>query len=168
VIGMLPEEKLGIVILQNTFPTRFEYDLMLRVVDMSLGLPEAEWRSLGKPEPVSMPLEKYKPAPEERPIPRPEAQKYIGSYASDLFGGSEVRFEGDSLVLRFQGFPPAVLRAKGQNAFIADFGQDVSGMFGLLLGQRAWEEVKFIADDQGTVKEMNVDKFGVFKKTARK
>ena len=75
--------------------------------------------------------------------------------------------EGRS-VLRFQGFPPAVLRAKGQNAFIADFGQDVSGMFGLLLGQRAWEEVKFIADDQGTVKEMNVDKFGVFKKTARK
>jgi len=168
VIGVLPEEKMGIVILQNTFPTRFEYDLMLRVVDMALGLPEAEWRSLGKSEPVSMTLEKYKQGPEERPTPPAAAQKYVGFYSSDLFGESEVRLEGERMVLWFQGFPSAVLRAKGQKAFIADFGQGVSGMFGLLLGQRAWEEVKFIADEEGAIKEMEVDKFGVFKKVARK
>ena len=168
VIGMLPEEKLGIVILQNTFPTRFEYDLMLRIMDMTLGLPEAEWRSLGKPEPVSMALEKYKPGSDERPITRAAAQKYIGSYSSDLFGESEVRLEGNRIVLWFEGFPSAVLRAKGQNAFIADFGQGVSGMFGLILGQRTWQEVKFTVDDGGAIQEMNVDKFGVFKKVARK
>ncbi len=167
VIGLLPEEKLGIVILQNTFPTRFEYDLMLRVVDMTLGLPEAEWWSLEKPEPISMTLEKYKPGPEEKPITRAAAQKYVGSYSSDLFGESEVRLEGDRMILRFQGFPSAVLRAKGQNAFIADFGQAVSGMFGLLLGQRAWQEVNFIADAEGVVKEMEAGKFGVFRKAAR-
>jgi hypothetical protein len=41
-------------------------------------------------------------------------------------------------------------------------------MFGLLLGQRAWQEVKFIADEEGAIKEMDVDKFGVFKRVARK
>ncbi|MDH4197381.1 MAG: serine hydrolase [Candidatus Aminicenantes bacterium] len=164
VIGMLPEKKIGVVILQNTFPTRFEYDLMLRIMDMETGLPETEWRPLGEAQPISMAIKKYVPGPDDGPIDRAAFGKYLGSYSSDLFGECEVRFEGDRAVLRFGGFPSAELRARGENVFIADFGEGASGMFGLLLGQRTWEEVKFSLAEDGAVRDMTVDRFGVFKK----
>jgi hypothetical protein len=164
VIGMLPEKKIGVVILQNTFPTRFEYDLMLRIMDMESGLPEMEWRSFGEAQPISIAIKKYTPGPDDGPIDRRAFGKYVGFYSSDLFGECEVRFEGDRAVLRFGGFPSAQLRARGENVFIADFGEAASGMFGLLLGQRTWEEVKFSLAEDGSVRDMKVDRFGVFKK----
>lgn len=62
------------------------------------------------------------------------------------------------------GAVSAELRARGENTFIADFGARARGMFGLILGARTWEEVKFDLTESGAVKEMNVDRFGVFKK----
>ena len=164
VVGMLPEKKMGVVILQNTFPTRFEYDLMLRIMDMRLGLPPAEWRTLGEAQPLSLTLQKYAPRPDDRPIVRAAFGKYLGRYSSGLFGECEVRFEGDRAVLRFRAFPPAELRARGENAYVADFGPGARGMFGLILGQRTWEEVNFSLDKDGTVRDMTIDRFGVFKK----
>ena len=164
VIGMMPEKKLGVVILQNTFPTRFEYDLMLRIMDMELGLPETEWRSLGEARPISMTLQKYTPGPDDKSINRAAFGKYLGLYWSNLFGECEVRLEGEGAVLRFKAFPSAVLWTRGDNAFAADFGEGTSGMFGLILGQRVWEEVKFSLDENGAVKDMNVDRFGIFRK----
>ena len=164
VMGMLPDIKMGIVILQNTFPTRFEYDLMLRIMDMELGLPETAWRSLGEAQPVSMTLQKYAPGPDDKPIDRAATGKYLGLYSSDLFGECEVRLEGDRAVLRFGSFPSAVLRARGDNEYVADFGEGASGMFGLILGGRVWEEVKFSLGEDGAVKGMSVDRFGVFRK----
>ena len=162
VIGMMPEKKMGLVILQNTFPTRFEYDLMLRIMDMELGLPETEWRSLGKAQPISMTLQKYTPGPDDKSINPAAFGKYLGLYSSDLFGECEIRIEGDRAVLRFKAFPSAVLWAKGDNAFVADFGKGASGLFGLILGQRVWEEVKFSLDEDGAVKSLDMDRFGVF------
>ena len=164
VIGMLSEKKMGVVILQNTFPTRFEYDLMLRIMDMELGLPEREWRSLGEAQPISMTLRKYAPGPDDKPINRAAFGKYLGLYSSDLFGECEVRLEGNEAVLSFKAFPSAVLRAGRGDAFVADFGEGASGMFGLILGGRVWEEVKFGLGEDGAVKEMTVDRFGVFKR----
>jgi CubicO group peptidase (beta-lactamase class C family) len=164
VMGMMPDKKMGVVILQNTFPTRFEYDLMLRIMDMELGLPETEWRSLGEAKPISMTLQKYTPGPEDKPIDRAAFGKCLGLYSSDLFGECEVRLEGDTVILRFKNFPSAVLRARRENAFVADFGKGASGMFGLILGGRVWEEVKFSLDEDGAAREMTVDRFGVFKK----
>ena len=162
VIGMMPEKKMGVVILQNTFPTRFEYDLMLRIMDMESGLPETEWRSLGEAQPISMTLQKYTPGPDDKPINQTAFEKYLGFYSSDLFGECEIRLEGDKAVLRFKAFPSALLRARADNAFVADFGKGASGMFGLILGGRVWEEVKFSLDEDGAVKGMDVDRFGVF------
>ncbi len=164
VVGMLPEEKMGVVILQNTFPTRFEYDLMLRVMDMGLGLPKAEWRSLEEAKPVSLTIQKYAPEPDDRPVDQAGFGRYLGTYTSDLFGECEVRLEGARAVLRFRAFPPAELWARGESAFVADFGDRARGMFGLILGARTWEEVKFDLDEAGAPKDMNVERFGVFKK----
>jgi len=164
VIGMLPEKKMGVVILQNTFPTRFEYDLMLRIIDMELGLPKAEWRSLGEAQPLSMTIQKYTPGPDDNPVDRAALEEYLGLYSSGLFGEAEVRLEGDKAVLLFKGFPSAVFRAKRGEAFIADFGEEARGMFGLVLGGRVWQEVRFGRDEEGAIRDMTVDRFGVFKK----
>ncbi|MGB8952046.1 MAG: serine hydrolase domain-containing protein [Candidatus Aminicenantales bacterium] len=163
IIGMLPQKKLGVVILQNTFPTRFELDLMLRIMDSYLGLPEKDWRPLGSPSPISMSLPKYSQAPDEKPIAPESAQQFVGTYSSELFGKVDVRFERGKMVLRFEAYPRADLHMKGENAFVADFGDGVNGMFGLILGGRV-AEVQFVPDDGGQMKEIRIGKFGAFKK----
>jgi len=164
VIGLRPEDKLGVVILQNTFPTRFEYDLMLRIMDMFAGLPEKEWRALGRPEPISLALQKYVSGPEEKSLDAAEARSLAGAYVSELYGPVEVRPDGSRLILRFRDYPAAVLHFKGGREFVADFGDGVRGMFGLILGGRTFSPGRFFADAAGLVAGLNIEGFGDFRK----
>ncbi len=164
VIGLRPEDKLGVAILQNTFPTRFEYDLMLRIMDMFAGLPEKEWRTLGQPQPMSLTLQKFAPGPEVHPPDAATARSLEGTYVSEIYGPAEVRREENRMTLRFRDYPAAVLHFKGGRDFVADFGENARGMFGLILGVRTFAAASFVADERGFITELKVDAFGVFKR----
>jgi CubicO group peptidase (beta-lactamase class C family) len=166
VIGLCPENKLGIAILQNTFPTRFEYDLMLRIMDMFAGLPEKEWRVLGKPQPMSLALNKFTPGPDVKTPAASLVRSLEGRYVSELYGIAEVRSEGNRMMLRIRDYPAAVLHAKGGLDFVADFGDGVHGMFGLILGGQTYTPARFVAGPDGRATELIVDGFGPFKISA--
>jgi len=162
VIGLRPDDRLGVVILQNTFPTRFEYDLMLRIMDMFAGVPEKDWRPLGKAESLSLTLAKYAPAPGARPLESGVAKSLEGRYISEIYGTADVRTEAGRLILHFQHYPAAVLHPEGGLQFTADFGDNARGMFGLILGARTFAPARFSAGADGRVSELTVEGFGPF------
>jgi CubicO group peptidase (beta-lactamase class C family) len=108
-IGMLPEERLGVVILSNMNNTPFPSALMYRIFDAFLGDPEgqtqlsAEYLQLvGDGEAQAKAREKEfeaKRAPDTKPSLSLES--YVGPYANELYGDASVTLEGGKLYLRF-------------------------------------------------------------------
>jgi len=166
VIGLRPDDRLGIAILQNTFPTRFESDLMLRVMDMFAGLPQKEWRALGEAAPMSLALKTYSPGEKEKSLDPSFTQNLEGRYISDLYGTVDVRREGERLILRFGDYPAAVLHLQEGGIFFADFGHEARGMFGLILGGQTYAQIEFTAGRDGLITELSVKGFGSFKRTS--
>ncbi|MBN1938552.1 MAG: serine hydrolase [Candidatus Aminicenantes bacterium] len=166
VIGLRTDDRLGIVILQNTFPTRFEYDLMLRIMDMFAGLPEYDWRDLGESETISLTLNAFSPREIEQSIDPDTSRSLEGRYVSKLYGTVDVRNEAGRLVLRFRDYPAAVLHPDGGLNFTADFGDKARGMFGLILGGRSFVQAVFSAGPDGLITRLDVLGFGEFKKLA--
>jgi len=108
-IGMLPEERLGVVILSNMNNTPFPAALMYRIFDAFLGDPEgqtdlsAEYLKLvGDAEAQARAREKEfveKRATGTRPgLP---LESYAGTYVNELYGEASVTLEDGKLRLRF-------------------------------------------------------------------
>lgn len=108
-LGMLPEEKLGVVILSNMNNTPFPTALMYRVFDAFLGGADgqtdlsAEYLKLvGDGEAQAKAREKEaaeKRAADTKPALPPDS--YAGTYANDLYGEARVTLEEGKLYMRF-------------------------------------------------------------------
>ena len=164
-VGLIPESKLGAVVLVNVFRPGIEAALMLRILDAYLCVPENNRWPLGEPvDPSGLGLKHYTPAGEEASVSQATAEKYLGTYENDMYGRVFVRLRKDRLNLDFEGYPEALLHTIDGQDFTADFGRDVSYMFGLILGAKTYAEAKFGFDGQGRVLELTVENMGVFRK----
>lgn len=108
-VGMLPEEKLGVVILSNMNNTPFPAALMYRVFDSFLGDAErqtnlsAEYLKLVR-EGEARAKAPEKESGEKRPAgakPALPLDGYAGTYTNELYGEASVTLRGGELYLKF-------------------------------------------------------------------
>ena len=106
-VALMPEEKLGLVILTNLNGTTLPQALMFKIVDFYLNAPQRDWSSeLLKVEKSQESIARAaeKKAEAERvsgTSPSLALGKYAGTFQSDMYGETKVSFENDKLVIRF-------------------------------------------------------------------
>ena len=106
-VAMIPEEKLGLVILTNLHGTILPQALMYKIFDFYLKAPERDWSSdllkvekglevQAKTAEKKMESERVKDTSPSLPL-----EKYAGTFQSDMYGEAKVAFENQKLVVRF-------------------------------------------------------------------
>jgi CubicO group peptidase (beta-lactamase class C family) len=109
-VGMIPEEKLGVVILSNLQGQLVPTALMFRIFDAYLGAPSKDWstemsRDMKKLEEQGKAAEKKREESRAKGTqPSLALDKYAGTYNDEAFGDAKVMFENGKLVLRTPGF----------------------------------------------------------------
>ena len=106
-VGMIPEEKLGLVILTNMNGSVLPQALMYRIFDAFLGSPQRDWcadllKTFKGLEGEAMAAQKKAEA--ERVTgtsPSLALEKYAGDYQSEMYGRAKIASENGKLVARF-------------------------------------------------------------------
>lgn len=105
-VGMIPEEKLGVVILTNINPTSLTEALMFRVFDVFLGIKGKDWSTEMLAGAKAL-QEKYKERQKKIEKARAEGtrpsltlEKYTGSYEHKAYGEVKVTLQEEKLFLK--------------------------------------------------------------------
>jgi CubicO group peptidase (beta-lactamase class C family) len=156
-IGLVPEQDLGVVVLQNTSQSPLLSLLGYRIIDAYLGVPASEWTSL---EPISSPARPGAERP-EGPVSAPSLPlaSYTGVYHHPIYEHVEVALEHGSLVLSFDLYPRATLEHRDQDTFTMRFDRSISSMWDRVFGQEL--EVTFRIDADA-VSNLSIRLFGDF------
>jgi len=106
IVGMLPEERLGVVVLANMDHAELRHALMYRVFDLYLGGPARDWsaelrgvygRLDAAAKEAERTVERGRVAGTRPTLP---LDAYAGTYTDSLYGDVTVRVEGGALVAR--------------------------------------------------------------------
>ncbi len=106
IVALVPEEKLGLVVLTNMSGNLLTTALMYRVVDAYLGAPPRDWSAnllkVFKEQQDQQKAEQKKREAErlKATLPSLPLEKYAGTYENDLYGQAKVTLEDGKLVLR--------------------------------------------------------------------
>lgn len=106
-VGLLPEERTGVVVLTNLEGNALRESIMYKVFDMALGAPPRDWSKVSLTEQASLDSidAKTKRDQDARRVmgtqPSLPLSRYAGVYADSLYGTVAVRQENDHLVLDF-------------------------------------------------------------------
>lgn len=104
-VGLLPEERIGVVVLTNLEGNALRESIMYKVFDMSLGAPPRDWSRVSLIEQTSFDSinEKDRREAEAKRVmgtrPSLPLERYAGTYADSLYGKVAVRLENGHLVL---------------------------------------------------------------------
>ena len=104
-VGLLPEERVGVVVLTNLEGNALRESIMYKVFDMSLGAPARDWSRVSLIEKASFDSidEKDRREAEGKRVmgtrPSLPLERYAGTYADSLYGGVVIRMENGHLVL---------------------------------------------------------------------
>ena len=110
-VNLLPEKKLGSVVLSNKIPNRFVFALSYHVVDSYLGTPSRDWNrlfhdldsELATQEAVRNQQEK-KDRVKDTQLSL-SLQEYKGVYKDQLYGDAAIEIRDGQLVLQLSGHP---------------------------------------------------------------
>lgn len=106
-VALIPEEKLGLVVLSNMNGSALPVALMYRIFDSFLGAPQRDWSAeLLK---TAKTLEQQGKAAEKKQEservagtnPSVALEKYAGTYRNDLYGNVKIAFSNGKLNLRY-------------------------------------------------------------------
>jgi CubicO group peptidase (beta-lactamase class C family) len=106
-VGLLPEERTGLVVLTNLGGNFLTYALMYRVFDAYLKRPQKDWSATllkGYEELVKQAKTEEKNREAKRirgTSPSLPLERYAGTYVDSMYGEATVRAEGAKLVLRY-------------------------------------------------------------------
>ena len=131
-VSMIPEKKLGVVVLSNQDHTGISYALSNVILDKLLDKEHRDWSSeilFG-----SQQLLKYETLYREKAlgarVPNTELSHAIsdftGTYASELFGEAEVFLEGDQLMLKYGRGISAKLHHWHYDTFVIEWDSPVT------------------------------------------
>lgn len=106
-VAMIPEEKIGLVILTNLHGTILPQALMYKIFDFYLGAPPTDWSSDFMK--VEKTQENQAKAAEKKlesdrvknTTPSLALEKYAGAFQSDMYGDARITHENQKLVIRF-------------------------------------------------------------------
>jgi len=105
-VGMMPEEDIGLVILTNRASNQLTYALMYRVFDAYIGAPPTDWsgRLLASAESAREAAEVQRREVEEARVigtsPSLALDAYAGRYENPMYGEARVSLENGNLVVR--------------------------------------------------------------------
>lgn len=105
-VGMMPEEDLGVVVLTNLTPNRITYALMYRIFDAYLGHDAVDWsgRLLARTDTLRSEGEAQRRELESARVagtrPSLELADYAGTYRHPMYGDVTVSVEDEGLVMR--------------------------------------------------------------------
>lgn len=106
-VAMMPEEKLGVVVLTNLHGTILPQALMYRIFDFYRGVPERDWSATmlktvkGLEEQGKAAEKKAEAERVKGTTPSLAIDKYAGKYQSEMYGETKVDLENGKLVVRF-------------------------------------------------------------------
>jgi CubicO group peptidase (beta-lactamase class C family) len=161
-IYILPEENLGIVILQNINRPLFAQRLILRIIDAYLGIPKEKWWKLGRPHlSEEIPPEKEFKDYQEKELSLP-LSKYTGRFINEMLSGVTVVHQNKRLYLHFDAYPDALLHHKSNDTFLAEFDDSISSMFSNYVTDEPIE-VNFKID-KDRIEQIEITRFGIFKR----
>lgn len=106
-VAMIPEEKLGVVVLTNLHGTALPVALMYRTLDAFLGAPQRDWgaellKTFKSLEEQGKAAEKKQEAERIKGTqPSLALENYAGTFKNDLYGEVKVKHDNGKLVLRF-------------------------------------------------------------------
>ena len=106
-VAMIPEEKLGLVILTNRHGSILPQALMFRIFDSYLGAAPRDWSAemlkavKGLEDQAKVAEKKAEAERVKGTSPSLALEKYAGTYQSDMYGEAKIAFENGKLVVRF-------------------------------------------------------------------
>jgi CubicO group peptidase (beta-lactamase class C family) len=135
-VTLIPEEKLGIIVLTNTDANGFYEALKLEIMDAYLGLP---YRNYHK---VAMERQKQSEARMEKmvqskrdtintkPATALPLTAYAGEYKHDIYGSMNIKIENGELIMRFEHHKGrfSKLEALGENRFLSTWNDPLYGV----------------------------------------
>jgi len=100
-VAIVPEAKVGIVVLSNLIDSSLPEALAFRFLDMYLGNPDVDWSAemLIKMKEVMKKREAALPVPPEDALPVMSLQKYVGDYQNAVYGKIDISEKEGGLVL---------------------------------------------------------------------
>jgi CubicO group peptidase (beta-lactamase class C family) len=106
-VALVPEERLGLVILTNMHQTLLTYALIYRVVDAYLGQSPRDWNreflKVARERREQTAAAQRKLEEERKPGTKPSLplQQYTGAYTHDAYGAATVQEQGGKLILQY-------------------------------------------------------------------
>jgi hypothetical protein len=155
-VGMMPEEKMGIVILTNMNGTGLPTTLMLRAFDHQLGVTPEDWsgKAYARTEAARTRAREAQRRAEAARVPNTKPSlpiaRYAGTYVDSLHGEVVVRDSSGTLVLQFGPTWHGTLEHWHFDTFRTRFGTPVLGAI----------PVQFRLGPNGTVDEIQMDLAG--------
>jgi CubicO group peptidase (beta-lactamase class C family) len=134
-VTLIPEEKLGIVVLTNTDANNFYEALKWEIMDAYMDLPYRNYSNvyLGFQKQQDSATAKWTEEKRDtiamRIKPSVPLSNFLGTYKHDIYGTMTVAMEQDKAVARFEHHKGryAVLEALGGNRFLATFNDPLYG-----------------------------------------
>jgi CubicO group peptidase (beta-lactamase class C family) len=154
VVALLPEEKLGVVILTNLHTTSLHTALLYRILDSYLGTRPEDWSSMylqirnKEEEDARAEEKKHEDARVKTSQPSLPLNRYAGTYENEVYGTATVTDEDDKLVVRLDASPTYVgdLEHWHFDTFLSRWRDPVAG--------RTF--VSFTLNDRGEAAEMKL------------
>jgi CubicO group peptidase (beta-lactamase class C family) len=163
-VAMIPEEKLGVVILTNKNGTVLPQALMFKVFDAYLGGPQRDWsaeilKSFKALEAQGEAAEKKAEAERVKgTTPSLALEKYAGAYESEMYGDAKVTLEKGKLVAHYGPGFTGDLEHWHYDTFRVTWRDRMEGK----------GFISFTLNPQGKVAEMKVEELGDFTRAAEK
>jgi len=142
IIGLLPDRRTGVYVLENTDHIELRHALMYKVFDLFMGNPARDWSkeilALEGPAPA-----RVAGAPRQPPTPAPPSlalDRYAGTYVDSAYGAIEVRFANGALSGKFRDKDFGALEPVRSDTFRSQGGRDRDAL-----------SVSFVTDGAGNV-----------------
>lgn len=135
-VTLVPEEKLGIVVLTNTDANSFYEALKWEIMDAYLGLPYRNYSAvmLANHKAGEAEMEKMLKAKRDTINSKPQTalpfSDYTGEYSNELYGNMNIKLENGQLIMRFEHHPGrySKLEALGGNRFLSTWNDPLYGV----------------------------------------
>jgi hypothetical protein len=135
-VTLIPEEKLGIVVLTNTDANAFYEALKWEIMDAYLGLPYRNYSAvmLANHKAGEADMEKMLKAKQDTINSKPQTAlpltAYAGEYENELYGKMNIKLENGRLIMRFEHHDGrfSKLEALGGNRFLSTWNEPLYGV----------------------------------------
>jgi hypothetical protein len=143
-VTLIPEEKLGIIVLTNTDANAFYEALKWEIMDAYMNLPYRNYSNLmlANQKAGDAEMEKMLTAKRDTINSKPQTAlplaSYAGEYTHDIYGKMNIKIENGELIMRFEHHKGrfSKLEALGGNRFLSTWNDPLYGVkFYLLLSR---------------------------------